>query len=280
MSGKREVVLKLLLPWLLMAAACDPSRFIDLASDGFEAGAADAQPDARPPDGQIADAALPDAHVPDASSAPVARCGKGPCACDDRLDNDGDGLIDGLDPECTGALDEDESSFATGKPSKANNCRDCFWDEDMGTGNDACRYASACLRGAAPGGNGNCSSCQVSQACVKTCAARTPSGCDCFGCCDIALSDGRTATVELSDRCSLAKLDDPSACPPCRKSSQCGNPCGRCELCLGRTLRDLPADCSMTTEFRCEERQAPCDTSGNCGADQYCQQGCCYGLLL
>ncbi len=45
-----------------------------------------------------------------------ARCGTHVCACDDGLDNDGEGLMDGVDPESTGPYDDDESSFATGIP--------------------------------------------------------------------------------------------------------------------------------------------------------------------
>lgn len=216
---------------------------------------------------------------PDASVR--ALCGKAPCACDDGLDNDGDGLVDGLDPECTGALDEDEATFATGKPSKAKNCRDCYWDEDQGTGNDSCRYPNACLHGEQPNGNGNCSSCQVSQACLDTCAARTPNGCDCFGCCEVSRPDGLTITIEFSDRCSLAVIDDPVACPRCTQSTQCRNECGRCELCPGRTLADLPADCrGRTPPNQCDEGQPVCATSADCTTDQYCQQGCCFTSLL
>lgn len=221
------------------------------------------------------------ATSPRTDAAPVARCGKGPCACDDGLDNDGDGLIDGLDPECTGALDEDEATFATGKASKAKNCRDCFWDEDQGTGNDACRYPSACLRGEQPTGNGSCSSCEVAPKCLDTCAARTPNGCDCFGCCEVARPGGVTVTVELGERCSLDTLDDATACPRCRQSSQCRNECGRCELCPGRTLKDLPADClARTPANQCEEGQPVCAASPDCTTEQYCQQGCCFALLL
>ena len=43
-------------------------------------------------------------------------CGSSPCACSDGLDNDGDGLVDGFDPECTSPFDNDEGSFATGIP--------------------------------------------------------------------------------------------------------------------------------------------------------------------
>ncbi len=32
------------------------------------------------------------------------------------MDNDGDGLVDGFDPECTGPFDDDEATFATGIP--------------------------------------------------------------------------------------------------------------------------------------------------------------------
>lgn len=225
------------------------------------------------------DGAMPE---PDAGPfVPVARCGNVACACDDGKDNDGDLLVDGFDPECTGALDEDESSFATGKEPKVKPCRDCFWDEDMGTGNDPCRYPSECLRGEAPRGAGNCSSCEVSAACLDTCAERTPPGCDCFGCCGVVRPNGATVFVELTDRCSLASLDDPAACPPCYQSTQCRNTCDRCELCPGRTVRDLPADCRTgAASYRCDPLLTVCATSGDCTTDQYCQLGCCFTLLL
>ncbi|HYQ14706.1 MAG TPA: hypothetical protein VEQ58_03080, partial [Polyangiaceae bacterium] len=38
----------------------------------------------------------------------------GSSACSNGIDDDGDGLIDGFDPECTGLADDDEGSFATG----------------------------------------------------------------------------------------------------------------------------------------------------------------------
>jgi hypothetical protein len=272
----------------LIAAGCH-SRTLDLAHDPVGAGS-DAGPgkrdsavpmnaDAAPDDAAIsgADAAI----LPRTDAGPVARCGSAPCACDDGIDNDHDGLIDGLDPECTGAYDQDEATFATGNPSKIKNCRDCFWDEDQGTGNDACRYPSVCLQGVEPPGNGSCGSCQVAQKCVDTCAARTPNGCDCFGCCEVARPNGVTVRIELSDRCSLDKIDDTSACPRCTQSSQCRNPCGRCELCPGRTLQDLPADCrARNPPNQCDEGQPVCETSTDCTTDQYCQQGCCFGLLL
>jgi hypothetical protein len=267
-----------------LAIACDV-KHIDVARDrpDVEAGAdSDASApftrDAAPSDASSRDAASPP-RSPDA--ALPARCGKSACACDDGVDNDGDGLIDGLDPECTGALDEDEASFATGKAPKAKKCRDCFWDENTGNGNDSCRYPSECLLGEAPSGNGSCGSCDVSQKCLDTCAARTPSGCDCFGCCEVSRRDGSKVAIELSETCSLDTIDDPAKCPPCIQSPQCRNPCGRCELCPGLTLRDLPADCrTRIPANQCDELQPVCTTSADCTTDQYCQLGCCFALLL
>src|SRR4051812_19873672 len=40
----------------------------------------------------------------------------GTTQCSDGIDNDGDGKIDLMDPECVSPLDNDESSFATGIP--------------------------------------------------------------------------------------------------------------------------------------------------------------------
>jgi len=275
--------------WLVAASACS-SRHTELLrpspSRSDAAAPAEAGPVERVDAAQTAapattDAAAPEAAPPNSPTLGTARCGKRACACDDGLDNDADGSIDGLDPECTGALDEDEASFATGKPSKAKQCRDCFWDEDMGTGNDACRYASECLRGLSATGNGNCGSCEVSAKCVDTCASRTPSGCDCFGCCEVARPDGVVVTIELSERCSLDRLDDTAACPRCRQSSQCRNVCGRCELCPGRSLTELPADCGQNPPLnRCDEGQSVCSTSAGCGTDQYCHLGCCFAVLL
>ncbi len=282
--------LRLAFAVVLVAAIGCTGDWVDLASDPrldgsipppIDAGRADTGigklPDARP---NLDAMPMPAVDAADPFT-PVARCGDLPCACDDGIDNDADGLRDGLDPECTGALDEDEATFATGKPSKMKACRDCFWDEDPGTGNDACRYASECLRGTDPNGNGNCKRCDVEESCVSSCAARAPSGCDCFGCCEISRPDGTKVTVELSDRCSMATLDDTAACPRCMQSSQCRNSCERCELCPGRTADELPADCrGGSSSNRCDVGQAVCAATADCSIDQYCQLGCCFTLLL
>jgi len=212
-------------------------------------------------------------------------CGNRACACDDGADDDGDGLVDGLDPECSGAFDDDEASFATGSMVDTKGCRDCFWDGNSGAGDDTCRYPAACLRGEEPTGGGNCRSCEVSPSCSDHCAARTPNGCDCFGCCEVSRGNGATITIEVSPQCSLAKLDDLAACPRCIQNTACRNPCGRCELCPGRSAADLPADCGAggapgAPVYRCDEGQTVCKSASDCPLDTYCQLGCCLAALL
>jgi hypothetical protein len=247
----------------------------------------------RTPDGGQRDAEVRDAAVvhPAADSGardagvrvqPTgARCGDHDCACDDTRDNDGDGRSDGLDPECTGAFDDDELTFATGQPNKQAQCRDCFWDTNSGNGDDGCRYPVECLSGAAVGGKGNCDSCQPSSGCIDHCQTRTPNGCDCFGCCEVARTDGVSAFVELTDSCNLQRIDELNSCPRCVQNSACVNPCGRCELCLGKTQADLPRDCAGTGPgYVCEDGLSVCGAGSPCAAGLYCLQGCCLVDLL
>lgn len=214
----------------------------------------------------------------------AAFCGKRACSCDDGLDNDDDGLSDGLDPECTGAFDDDEASFATGQPSKHLACRDCYWDANNGLGDDGCRYPSECLSNPdfAAKGKGSCGSCSVSSDCESYCKARTPNGCDCFGCCALAAPSGELIHVQLVDSCTLAKSDDTAACPRCTPHPSCNNDCGRCELCLGKRLADLPSDCKKGTGpgYTCDEGVAVCSSTSPCGYGFYCHQGCCLVDLL
>jgi hypothetical protein len=260
----------LLAVWLIGACACLDVRTTNLATDR-DAGLT-----------HTPDAAHPAA---DAAHQPSARCGTRFCACDDGVDNDQDGLVDGLDPECTGSFDDDEATFAIGKPNKQGPCRDCFWDDNAGGGKDSCRYAAECLSGAAPGGKGkgNCS-CEVTQPCIDYCRVRTPNGCDCFGCCDVVRGQGSHVFVELSEGCALDRLDDVVACPRCTPNTACQNSCGRCELCLGKRLSDLPADCANQprtgTMYACDEGQALCASSMDCAGASYCYLGCCLVDLL
>jgi hypothetical protein len=262
--------------WL---SACTEARHT-LVDDPLRALDAASAPDARAPE-----VAASESHAvpPDAAPAPVARCGKHACACDNGLDDDQDGLVDGLDPECTAAFDDDEATFATGLSNKQGGCRDCFWDDNAGNGDDGCRYPSECLTGAAPNGNGNCSSCQVSQACVDNCRVRTPNGCDCFGCCEVVRGGGEHVFIEVAESCRLDRLDDLDSCPRCVPSTACQNPCGRCELCLGKTVDSLPADCRRGAgqpSYQCDDGLRTCVSSADCQHSEYCQLGCCLVDLL
>ena len=111
-------------------------------------------------------------------------CGTGGCICNNGLDDDGDGLIDGLDPECTGPLDNDEGTFSTGIPgdNRDPKWQDCFFDGNSGAGDDRCRYATECLYGTLSQDDPDC---ETSQACIDYCRRLTPNGCDCFGCCTV-----------------------------------------------------------------------------------------------
>jgi hypothetical protein len=165
----------------------------------------------------------------------------GPTACDNGKDDDGDGLVDGLDPECTGPRDNQEDSFATGIPgdNRDPKWQDCFFDGNSGAGEDRCRYHTDCLYGKLPPDHQDC---QVVDECIKYCRPLTQNGCDCFGCCSVELGDGSTVEILEVASCSLANIGDEGACPRCTKSTQCSNDCGECELCLGKT--ELPASCT------------------------------------
>lgn len=178
--------------------------------------------------------------------------GCGTTACTDCIDNDGDGLIDGFDPECTGYLDNDEGTFATGIPGdNVDACKqDCFFDGNSGQGDDGCNWDLACdpLN---PGANldkacpydpdkKNCPG-PPSQQCIDSCMKNVPNGCDCFGCCAFQTSSGPKAVLLLPG-CSYDKINDPLVCPPCTQAKECNNPCETCEYCLGKT--ELPPECT------------------------------------
>lgn len=206
----------------------------------------------------------------------------GSAQCSDGVDNDGDNRIDSLDPDCTGPLDNDESSFATGIPGdNIDACKqDCFFDGNSGAGDDGCDWQLKCDPLSA---NAKCpyspsyaaqhtaecsTSASQSQKCIDFCRPMVPNGCDCFGCC---LVPGAATAVRLATTCTAADLGDPIKCPPCTQVAQCANPCDHCELCVGKTT--LPADCATHT---CGEVTA-CTTTGDCPADTSCTYGCCLG---
>ncbi len=192
------------------------------------------------------------------------------CACSNGRDDEGDGLIDGADPECTGPNDNDEGSFGTGIPGDNRDpfWQDCFFDGNSGAGDDGCRYHTECITGERPASD---SSCQVADRCLAFCAPLAPNGCDCFGCCAVELDDGTTTHVMIADSCSLDVIDDPRFCTTCTQSSECINECGRCELCLGKTVDDLPADCGGP---ECSTG-ASCGGDADCSSGEICLLGCC-----
>lgn len=225
-------------------------------------------------------------------------CGTEPCKCANGIDDDNDGFIDGADAECTGPYDDDEASFATGIPGdNVDSCQDCFFDGNSGQGNDGCAYPTECLYGETPPGNGgsDCKDCAVSDRCVDYCKARTPNGCDCFGCCGVRTDSGEVVNVVLAASCSLDVVDDETKCPRCvQATNDCVNECGRCELCPGKTVADLPLDCYATPPDAavpdagaptyppqsCDEGQTACDDTHPCPPITfYCQQGCCLQIL-
>lgn len=217
----------------------------------------------------------------------------GTTACTNGLDDDNDGFIDGFDAECTGALDSDEGTFATGIPgdNRDPKWQDCFFDGNSGAGDDHCRYRTECLYGELPADDPDC---VVSQQCVNFCKGLAPNGCDCFGCCTVQLTDGSSANILLDAACSLDNAQDAAACQRCTKQTQCGNDCGECELCAGKTVDDLPDHCSSTPPdpvdpgdpvdpedppppvYTCDTGQAVCGPDlPACDAGRYCSFGCC-----
>ena len=203
----------------------------------------------------------------------LALCDSAACACEDGIDNDADGETDGFDTECTGPNDDDEGSFATGIAGDNIDPKwqDCFFDGNSGAGDDKCRYHTDCLTGGPEATPENCS---VTQQCLDFCVPRTPNGCDCFGCCNILGADGVQHNVLISVQCDADHLED---CESCIPTEECGNTCGECELCPGKTAADLPESCQPDagTPYQCEGGLTQCEASADCTAGYYCSFGCC-----
>ena len=239
------------------------------------------------------------------ASDPLALCG-GSCACGDGIDNDGDGVTDGFDAECTGAGDNDEGSFATGIPGDNMDPKwqDCFYDGNSGAGDDGCRYSTSCIDGSLEADDPKCT---VTQECLDFCKPRTPNGCDCFGCCTFTLADGTMRSVKLEAGCEEGSWD---GCTECVPAAECVNECGRCELCPGKEIADLPADCATTppppsggsggsggvggssgtggtggtTEppppYTCDGGEQVCTGTSDCNSGYYCAFGCCQPAVI
>lgn len=212
----------------------------------------------------------------------------GPCVagrtqCTNCKDDDSDGVVDALDPECTGPLDDDESSFGTGIPGDNKDpCQeDCFFDGNSGVGDDGCRSNLACDP-ASPGSPKcphdpkapACSDPQT-QACRNACVPLAPNGCDCFGCCEVPSVDAGVAFIKLDPSCTAQTMGDPTRCKPCTRVQDCLNPCDRCELCVGKSA--LPSDCAIDggTGPVCPYNEISCDANVPCAVGFYCLTGCC-----
>lgn len=237
-----------------------------------------------------------------AGGSAAYNCPVNPSACTDGIDNDDDGLIDALDPECTGPCDNNEETFATGIPGDNQDdlasCRqDCFFDGDSGDedGKD-CQWDLRCdpLRASATqcrhatGPQIRCPDAQTVE-CGQRCLQRTPNGCDCFGCCTIP---GKTHGVRLTKDCTVASYDDPNKCQPCTPAASCYNDCKRCEVCLGKPTPEencvlYPPDAGTDAgsyETPCASGAVYCGpgaaTPGACPATYECVTGCCVKIIL
>ncbi len=126
----------------------------------------------------------------------------------------------------------------------------------------------------------------MSDECIEFCGARTPNGCDCFGCCTIQY-EGESIDILTTTGCSAEELDDEGKCPRCTKTSECENTCGECELCPGRTVEDSPESCAGDPPdgtagapsdpppgYTCDNGTV-CETFDDCPSSYYCSLGCC-----
>ena len=239
---------------------------------------------------------------------PIQECQQALCQgktylCGDCVDNDGDGLVDSDDPECTGPCDNTEDSYSGGIPGQNNApCReDCYFDRDTGSGNDQCFWSQDCdplsvapaypPSGDAhcsyepdtvvPGSGSTCSELMAAQSptCASYCGPITPNGCDAFGCCELPADSGRFVWIGSSAQnvgtCDAAHVNDPSACHPCTPVTASLNKCDPCEVCVGRTAP--LASCPTPGSNRCPGTQAACGQPGEplCDVDNYCITGCC-----
>jgi hypothetical protein len=178
-------------------------------------------------------------------------CVPGLTKCTNCIDDDGDGLIDGLDPECTGLVDDDESSFALGIPD--DPCRPgCAFDGLVGDA-DPCTTDGVCVSGntdprcpydeKAASSSTKCP--RFTDACRDHCMKRMPENCDCFGCCWTKRGSDYLY-FKLTATCRADTLSDESKCPRC-----------------------VPSPC-----VRCPEPWAACSPTRPC-TKYYCLTGCC-----
>lgn len=218
-------------------------------------------------------------------------CGHELCQCNNGIDDDGDGKIDGDDVECTGALDNDERTFSTGIPgdNKDPKWQDCFFDGNSGAGDDRCRYPTGCLTGAIPTSD---AACAVTETCRERCAPIAPQGCDCFGCCTVRLPTGSTTHLLLTSSCTAERLGDHQACVSCTPSDACQG-----ENPYPPAPPSTPADAGPPVEpptstppvtpgpdaapappANCDAESA-CTGPSDCAISEACVGGCCSAVI-
>jgi hypothetical protein len=241
----------------------------------------------------------------------IATCQGHVYECGDLIDNDMDGLLDSVDPECLGPCDDTEDSLYGGIPGQANPpCKqDCYFDQDGGPGNDDCYWSHECddnevepnyypsahdgdacahnEEANIPSTNLSCDELKgddaedpgQSKECLAYCGPLTPNGCDCFGCCEIPAASNNwiwlgSTGPEGNTVCTLAEADNPELCHPCEFVPSCLNECEECELCIGKT--ELPPGCTPG-EGQCEGDIQPCGLPGQapCAEGEVCISGCC-----
>jgi hypothetical protein len=216
--------------------------------------------DSGPPDVTIEDAGVNVGEAIDSAVAEAAApCVPGATQCTNCVDDDGDGLIDALDPECTGPRDNDERTFGLGIPADDICFMGCAFDGIVGR-EDPCSLDAKCIFGsadpkcpydyAAAADPARCPT--PSEACIAHCRPMTPLDCDCFGCC-LVHKESRSYLIRLVDTCTSASLDDPTKCPSCRMTWRCAN----------------------STTGPCPPSYPPCDEKTPCPSGQYCLTGCC-----
>jgi hypothetical protein len=224
-------------------------------------------------DGWLGPNECPPSSCPSDCPQPLVPCDNWIAECGDLIDNDSDGLIDLYDPDCLSPCDDSEDALSPQLPFDGGDCkRDCFFDDNSGSGDDQCEWNFTCDP-QNPGELVGCpydpdfGMCPIVQdvECMDKCMPIVANGCDCFGCCEIA---GQFRHLDDLGDCSADNLE---ACPSCTPHPSCFNPCEAddCELCL---LAELAPGCDQPS---CPEGIESCTDPYGCGEGEFCQTGCC-----
>jgi hypothetical protein len=243
--------------------------------------------------------------------------------CGDCIDNDGDGKVDWRDPECLGPCDNTEGPalIAGVGGATGSSCGvDCYFDYGNGPGNDDCFWDHRCdpLQPEATcpydGNMVGATDCpaQQSKQCNDYCIPYTPNGCDCFGCCTFPALAGKGPNGgpgyvwigafddKKQGTCTFKDVLDPKKCPACTPVQACNNPCGLCEVCVGKPMPppecfQKPPDGGATGDGtgkgdgggtslpgQCASGVQPCGLPGQvpCPPTRYCISGCCIPVQI